>query len=151
MVTGNWNVAELSETMGENVGFFDMPGVSPDSPDVATGSSVPFSISSKTEHPNAAAAFLNYMRTPEAAQVQVDGGFMPVNTNTDIALDGLRADVADDFSAVIDGAGIVPYPSYASPGMGDEATAGIQGLITGKTTPEEYLDSLQSEWDSYHD
>src|SRR5699024_4218951 len=72
LVSGNWNVSELSETMGDDVGFFMLPGQTPDSEPVASGSSVSFSISSKTEHANAAAAFLDYMRSPEAAQIQVD-------------------------------------------------------------------------------
>lgn len=151
LVSGNWNVSELSETMGDDVGFFMLPGQTPDSEPVASGSSVSFSISSKTEHANAAAAFLDYMRSPEAAQIQVDGGFMPVNADVDVQVDGLGAQVAEGFRSVIDGAGIVPFPDYAAPGMIDKLTAGVQGMITGHMEPEEYLDSLQSEWASYHD
>src|SRR5699024_1585934 len=94
LVTGNWSVSQLQESMGDNVGFFAFPGESADSEPVASGSSVAFSISSKTEYPNAAAAFLNYMGTAEAAQIQVDGGFMPVNTDADVQIGGLGDDVA---------------------------------------------------------
>jgi len=150
LVTGNWSVSQLQESMGDNVGFFAFPGESADSEPVASGSSVAFSISSKTEHPNAAAAFLNYLGTPEAAQIQVDGGFMPVNTDADVQIGGLGDDVAEEFTAVIDGAGIVPFPGYASPGMVDKLQSGAQGLITGHMAAEEYLRSMQEEWASYH-
>ena len=42
--------------------------------------SVAYAISSKTKYPNVAAAFLDYMSSPEAAQLQFTGGFMPVDT-----------------------------------------------------------------------
>src|SRR5699024_3528245 len=95
--------------------------------------------------------YLDYMRSPEAAQIQVDGGFMPVNADVDVQVDGLGAQGAEGFRSVIDGAGVVPFPDYAAPGMTDKLTAGVQGMITGHMEPEEYLDSLQSEWASYHD
>src|SRR5699024_3032416 len=148
---GNWNVSELSETMGEDVGFFMLPGETPDSAPVASGSSVSFSISSRTEPAKPPAPSRPYCASPEAAKTQADGGFMPVNADADVQIDGLGAQVAEGFRSVLDGAGIVPFPDYAAPGMIDKLTAGVQGLITGHMDAEEYLDSLQSEWDSYHD
>src|SRR5699024_12864566 len=108
------------------------------------------SLSSKSEYSNAAAAFLNYRGSAEAAQIQVDGGSMPVNTAADVQIGGLADDVAEEFTAVIDGAGIVPFPGYASPGTVDKLQSGAQGLITGHMAAEEYLRSMQEEWASYH-
>lgn len=149
-VTGNWNAHALSQSLGDSVGFFPMPGESPDSPHVASGSSVAFSISASSDHPNEAAAFLDYLATPEAAQIQVDVGFMPVDTEADIDADGLTTEVVDGFALINEGAGIVPFADYATPGMFDELVSGVQGIITETATPEDFLDQLQSEWDSYH-
>jgi len=151
LLTGNWNTSALMTSMGDNVGFFALPGKTADSPAVAPGSSVAFSISSKSKHPNVAAAFLNYLSSPEAAQMQVDGGYMPVNTSTEIKTKGVNSEVAANFADVIDGSGIVSFPGSASPGMIDKLKPGIQGLISGHTTPEEFLRSLQGEWSDFHD
>ncbi len=82
LITGNWAASAIQKEMGDKVGFFLFPQKSADADKIASGASVAFSISSKTKHPNEAAAFLDFMSSPEAAKVQVDTGFMPVDTET---------------------------------------------------------------------
>lgn len=151
LLTGNWNTSALATSMGDNVGFFPLPGETADAEPVAPGSSVAFSISSKSKHPNVAAAFLNYLSSAEAAQEQVDGGFMPVNTTTEVTTTGVNSEVAVSFAAVMDGAGIASFPGSASPGMIDVLQPGIQGLISGHVKPDEFVKSLQAEWLDFHD
>lgn len=151
LLTGNWNSSALMSSMGDNVGFFALPGQTADAPAVAPGSSVAFSISSKSKHPNVAAAFLDYLSSAEAAQLQIDGGYMPVNTATEVSTTGVNVEVAASFASVIDGAGIVSFPGSASPGMIDVLKPGIQGLISGHVAPDGFLKSLQAEWLDFHD
>ena len=93
-VNGNWAAAVLSKAMGDDLGFFPLPGVEAGAPAVASGASVAYAISAKTKHADAAAAFLDYMRTPEAAAIQSAGGFMPVDVTTTPAAKGAQADIA---------------------------------------------------------
>ena len=151
LLTGNWNSSALAESMGDNVGFFALPGLTADAPAVAPGASVAFSISSKSKNPNVAAAFLDYMRSADAAQLQVDGGYMPVNTDAETTTTGVNVDVAHSFAEVMQGAGIATFPGLASPGMINELQPGIQGLISGHVTPEAFVASLQAEWLAFHD
>lgn len=151
LVTGNWAASAIEKDMGDNVGFMLMPSASADVPSIAAGSSVAFSISSKTENPDVAAAFLDYMSSPEAAQIQFEGGFMPVNTTADISTDGLGGEIARYFGQVIEGDGIVPFADYASPAMIDKLISGIQGVTSGHMKEPEFLASLQAEWTQYHD
>lgn len=150
LITGNWATAALQEEMGDNVGFFLMPTESGEPVKVASGASVAYAISSKTKHPDVAAAFLDYMATEEAAKAQMDGGFMPVNTEAEVGVQGLGEDVATNFATVSDNDGIVPFPDFASPGMIDKLTPGIQGLISGSMTTDEFLASLQESWNKHH-
>ncbi len=154
LVTGNWAAAPIAEAMGDNVGFFLFPAAEAGAPAVASGASVAFSISSKTKHPNEAAAFLDFMRSPEAAAVQFETGFMPVNNDAEIQATGVTADIATDFKNVVageaDGGGIVPFPDFASPNMIDRLTSGVQGLASGQTTPDDFLASLQESWTEHH-
>lgn len=151
LITGNWNVSKVEKALGDDAEFFIMPGTSADAPPVAAGSSVAYSISSKTEHPNAAAAFLNYMSTAKAAPAEADSGFLAVDSSADVDYSDLGDDVADAFADVAAGAGVVSFADYASPGMIDKLEAGVQGLITGHMAPDAFLKSLQTEWSSYHE
>lgn len=150
MVTGNWAAGTIEKEMGDNVGFFPFPQGNGSADDIANGASVAFSISSKTEHPNEAAAFLNFMASPEAAKVQFDTGFMPVNTSADVAATGVRADIAQAFKAVTSHNGIVPFPDFAAPDMLDRLTSGVQGVISEKASAADYLTSLQQSWTQFH-
>jgi ABC-type glycerol-3-phosphate transport system substrate-binding protein len=151
LVTGNWAASVIEESMKDNVGFFLLPQATAGAQTIASGASVAFSVSSRTKHPNEAAAFLDFMRSPEAAAVQFDTGFMPVNTSADVKATGLRADIATSFKSVVQDDGIVPFPDFASANMIDRLTTGVQGLLSKRTTPDAFLASLQESWAEYHD
>jgi ABC-type glycerol-3-phosphate transport system substrate-binding protein len=149
LITGNWAASAISDAMGDDVGFFLMPGAG-NGTTVASGASVAYSISSKSEEQDVAAAFLDYLSSPEAAAIQLETGFMPVDTEAPASVEGLHKDIVGGFSQVVADNGIVPFPDFAAPGMIDRLTAGVQGLISKRTSPDEFLASLQEEWDSYH-
>lgn len=149
-ISGSWSASAINESLGDSAGFFAMPTENPDTPLSASGSAVSFSISSSSEHPDEAAAFLDFLRTEEAAPIQFEGGFLPVNTDVELDSSGLRDDIVQDFTRIDDGAGIVPFADFSSPGMIDVLTSGSQGLLADQVTPEEYLSSLQDEWESSH-
>ncbi|GAA3559057.1 extracellular solute-binding protein [Nonomuraea rosea] len=150
LVTGNWAASALETEMKDDVGFFLMPTATDKPANVASGASVAYAISAKTKHPNVAAAFLDYLSSAEAAKIEFDGGFMPVDTKSELGAQGLRGEIATVFAPVAQGNGIVPFPDYASPGMIDKLTPGVQGLISGKMTPDAFLKSLQESWDGHH-
>ncbi|MER6945906.1 extracellular solute-binding protein [Nonomuraea sp. NPDC000554] len=150
LVTGNWAAAALQKAMGDDVGFFLLPSTTGRPKNVASGASVAYAISSKTKHPNVAAAFLDYLSSPEAAKIQFEAGFMPVDAKAELGGDALPHEIAAAFTPVAQHNGIVPFPDFASPGMIDKLTPGVQGLISGKTSTDDFLRSLQSAWDQHH-
>lgn len=151
LVTGNWAASELAEEMGDNVGFFLAPGPADGGAPVASGASVSFAISSQTENHDVAAAFLDYLRTPEAAQIQLENGFLPVDPDAPTGGDGVLGEVNEEFTQVIDAEGLLPFPDWATPGMGDQLRPGLQGILAGTTDEEEFLRSVQEEWDEHHE
>jgi ABC-type glycerol-3-phosphate transport system substrate-binding protein len=150
LVTGNWGATAVEKELGDDAGFFLMPTATDQPANVASGASVAYAISAKSKHPNVAAAFLDYLSSPEAAKIEFDGGFMPVDTKAELGAEGLRGEIAKVFTPVAQSNGIVPFPDYASPGMIDKLTPGIQGLISGKMSVDDYLKSLQESWDGHH-
>lgn len=147
-VTGNWNTKVFDEALGDDLGFFLMPGSSASAPAVATASGFPYSISSASEHKNVAAAFLNYMVGQDAAPGIVESGFVPVTPDGSDGATGVAATVQDAYLSVIDGAGTAPFANWATSSMIDTLTSGAQGLINGSTTPEAFVESLQADWES---
>jgi raffinose/stachyose/melibiose transport system substrate-binding protein len=51
---------------------------------------------------------------------------------------------------VVENDGIVPFPDFASPGMIDKLTPGVQGLISKTMTTDQFLASLQGSWADHH-
>ncbi|MBE2997891.1 extracellular solute-binding protein [Nocardiopsis sp. HNM0947] len=151
LVSGNWAAAELSEEMGDDVGFFLAPGATEGKPPVASGASVSFAVSSQSEHPDVAAAFLDYLRSPEAAQIQLETGFLPADPDAPTEGEGVLGEVNDEFTQVIDAEGLLPFPDWASPGMADELVPGVQGVLAGTTGEEEFLRGLQDEWSAHQE
>lgn len=150
-VNGNWAASAIETELGDDVGFFLMPvPEGSDGPLVASGASVAYSISSKSKNPNVAAAFLDYLGSEEAAKVQFDGGFMPVNKDATVEATGLKAEIATAFSELVAVDGIVPFPDFAAPAMIDQLISGVQGLISKQSTTDQYLGNLQTTWSEYH-
>jgi len=149
-VSGNWAASAVETEMGEAGGFFVLPGTEADAPAIASGASVAYSISSKSENPNVAAAFLDYLSSPEAAAIQVETGFMPVDVTADVPAEGLKGQISNDFGDVLAGHGTLPFPDFAAPAMLDTLIAGTQGLISKRITAEGYLAELQATWNEYH-
>ena len=62
LIAGTWLQADLQKAMGADVGFMLPPGQSADAKPVATGGTgLPFSVTSKSAHPDAAAAYINFI------------------------------------------------------------------------------------------
>ena len=147
---GNWVAVGFDEAMGDNVGFFLLPTADGSPASVANGASVSWSISAQTEHPDEAAMFLDFMSSPEAAVAQVESGFMPVNPSADTDATGVTAEIVDAFAVVAENDGIMPFPDHPAPALLDLLTAGVQGLISGQMSADDYLASLQAAWDEFH-
>lgn len=150
LINGNWAAGQLATVMGDNVGFFPMPGVDASDPTVASGFSVSYAVSSRTEHPEAAGAFLDFLTTPEAGQIISDNGFLPPNPKGVAKPEGVLADVAEGHRRAVADDGITTFPDFAAPAMLDRLRSGVQKLIAGRIEPADYLDSLQDEWEEHH-
>lgn len=150
---GNWDAANLDKTMPNQVGFFPFPsakdGVGPAAmSDAATA----FGIPAKSQHKDAAAAFLNFLSSDEARQIAVDAGFMPTGTSDQQAptiKDGsVLADVTTAFSTVSEAGGQVPFVQNATAGINNRAwNPESQLLYAGRETPQQFVTNVQAKYD----
>lgn len=149
LVNGNWAAAQISEALGDKAGFFYMPAAQAGGAATGNGYSVGFSVSAHSSHPNVAANFLNFFTSPEAAKIVSENGFLPVNIDNAPQQQGVLGDLASSYGDVVDDNGIQQYPDASAPPMLDQLTSGLQKLIAGRATPDQFVSSLQQVWTSY--
>ena len=149
-VDGNWAASDLDKAMKDNVGFFLVPPAQAGGRSVGNGFSVNFSMSGKTKHPAAAAAFLDFLRSPEASKIATESGFLSPNPAVAPATTGVKQYLTEANKQVGADDGVIPFPDFAAPAMLDSLQAGLQSLIAGRMEPQAFLDSLQKVWTAYH-
>lgn len=149
LVSGNWLSAQLTKAMGDNVGFFLLPGDAGASP-VGTGFSVSYALPSGSKHVDAAAAFLNFLTTATAARIVTAGSYLPSNVRVSPPAQGLVGDLSRANKSVATANGLVPFPDFAAPAMLDALTSGLQDLTGRRVEARPFLQSLQQVWNDYH-
>lgn len=148
-VTGNWNAKAFADALGDDAGFFLLPGPDAGQPAVAMGSAFPYSISAASEHKDVAAAFLDYISSAEAAPGVAESGFVPVTAAPEAAT-GLGGTVQAAYEEVTAAGGVAPFANWATSSMIDSLTAGMQGVIGGTVAPADFVASLQDDWERNH-
>ncbi len=152
MFDGNWDATTVDKALPGNAGFFTLPGTTADAPSVGVGTSLAYAIPTKAKHADLAAAFLNFMNGPEAATVEYNSGYMPVaQADTVQAPDtSIRSDYIKAWGKVAKSNGLTPYFNNSTPSMNDTLTSQGQQLVAGKTSPAQYLQALQNDWQKGH-
>lgn len=147
LVDGIWDAGKIGDALGDSAGFLAFPGEQT----TGIGTSVAYAISSQSKRPNEAAAFLDFLRTPEAGEQQFEQGFMPNDPSVAVAEDGtLQGDIVAAWGEVSDSNGLVAFNNNATATMNDTLKAGTQQLIAGQMSVEDFLTSVQADWTKTH-
>jgi raffinose/stachyose/melibiose transport system substrate-binding protein len=154
LIAGTWVTADLAKQMGDKVGFELMPGASAsDQPVALGGESLPFTITSKSKHPDVAAAYIDFITNPDAAKVLAQTNnlpAMPVDQSA-VPTTGLSADVFAQWKRLNAADGLIPYLDYTTPTFYDDISGGVQRLMAAKDSPKQFAKDMQSvyeKWDA---
>jgi raffinose/stachyose/melibiose transport system substrate-binding protein len=147
LITGTWLLADLQKEMGAKLGFMlPPPG---DSGSVATtgGQGLSWSVTSKSKHPDVAAAYLDFITNAHAADVMTQTGNLPVVTpeSASVPPGTAQAEMVDGWATVSKEDGLVPYLDYTTPTFYDTITAELQKLIGGQSSPEDFGKALEKD------
>jgi raffinose/stachyose/melibiose transport system substrate-binding protein len=150
LIAGTWLTADLADAMGDDVGFELMPPPEgTDTPTALGGEGLPFAITSGSENPDVAAAYIDFITNAEAAQVLTETNNLPA-MRTDAEPQGaLLREVFDAWQTLSDEDGLVPYLDYATPTFYDEITAGVQELLAGRLEPAEFTQQIEEGYASF--
>jgi raffinose/stachyose/melibiose transport system substrate-binding protein len=151
LIAGSWNTATLEPVMAGNLGFFAPPPVTAGGAASTTGgTSLPFTITSASKHPDAAAAYINFLTSDDAMKVIAKAGNLPVLHSAELApASGGGKDVYAAYETVTSKGNLLPYLDYATPTFSDTLGAALQDLIAGKQTPEQFTKTLQADYGKF--
>jgi raffinose/stachyose/melibiose transport system substrate-binding protein len=138
------------QAQGDQFGQFLMPRADGGPLTGVGAASQQFSIAAKSDAPDAAALFLDYMSSPEAAQFSIDNQIIPMfgtfdaNTNSPMLNDGLTT-----LNEVTASNGYLPYFDWVTPTMLDIITQQLQLIFGGKATPADLVNAMQANIDEF--
>lgn len=147
--SGSWDASALQDQMADRVGFVLAPVGDLGS---ALGMSDPvsnFGIPAQSDNKNEAAAFLNFLTSPEARQIVVDTGAGPSGTGDAPATEvgTLKSEVAAGFAQLVENNGQVQFVQNATSGINAVWLSQTQELAAGRVTPDEYLFNVQAAYE----
>lgn len=143
----------IAPELKDDLGFMLMPPENAGDPVYATGSLSPGQhISTRSKHPDVAAAWLNLLASQEGAEAMLEHGGLPSRPLTDPAIDpkSSLASILSAWRETSTGGRLVPYLDSATTTMYDTLTGGIQELMGGGTSPGAFVKAIQADWDKAH-
>jgi len=152
LIAGTWLLADLTERMGDRLGFMLVPPREAGGPSLALGGeSIPFAVTSKSENPDVAAAYIDFLTNADASKVLVETGNLPAMESTAQPSTPAAEDVFEAWRALNEQDGLVPYLDYATPTFYDDITAAVQRLLAGRVAPDAFASGLQDDYTSFTD
>jgi raffinose/stachyose/melibiose transport system substrate-binding protein len=146
-VEGSWMTGAVEGSLGADGGAFQLTGDSGAAP-AGGGLTTPLTISSKTKHPDVAAAFLDYFTSEAVSDQLFTGGWgMPGALTSDAVAQGtgLTNQVLSILTPIEaeGGTGTTPFLDWAAPTLTEQLPAALQQLAAGKLSPEEFTAQIQ--------
>jgi raffinose/stachyose/melibiose transport system substrate-binding protein len=152
LITGTWYQATLeAASSAKDIGFTALTPPGAEAPVTMGGEGLAWAITSKTKNANAAAAYIDFITNAKAASTLVDKGNLPtvVPDDDSPATGTIAGDITSSYKTISSSNSITPYLDYATPTFYDTITAGMQDLVAGKATPEQYTKTLQDDYTAF--
>nr|WP_258396624.1 extracellular solute-binding protein [Streptomyces sp. Amel2xB2] len=153
LITGTWQLPDLKKTMGDSLGFMPPPPAKKDADPVTTGGQgLAWSVTSKSRHPEVAAAYLDFITSRHAADVMTEEGVLPAvpgKAAEKIPEGSADAQMVDGWKQLNAADGLVPYLDYTTPDFYDSLSADLQGVIDGSVSPEQLSEKMQRSYTGF--
>jgi raffinose/stachyose/melibiose transport system substrate-binding protein len=151
--TGSWMIAEFAENMPDaEVGFVPFPEIEGGQGRVwISGVGSAWYISAATQHPDEAAAFLDYLFSQEAVEkwVGVSRYFVPVDADlSNVDINPLSGLVIETLQSAGDEGVQFGYniDVLAPPEFNEAMSSGFQAMLVGDKTAEQQAADLEAAW-----
>jgi raffinose/stachyose/melibiose transport system substrate-binding protein len=147
---GNWNASTIKDGLKGNAAFFDMPPGDSGKYAAIGSVSLPMHISVKSKYPDVAAALIQALAGPQAAQALLDTAQVPAVPDTEAKpTDPFAQQVVTGWDRLVTDGGLTLFPDWASPTMLQTMGQAFQEMMIGKISPKDAMDRLQKDWADY--
>src|SRR5690554_1871883 len=145
-ITGSWMTGSIAADLGEEgIGFFVVPSALPDAPPYSIGGvGLAYGVRAETEHPDLAAAYVDLVTGPRAAELLFENDFLPAAA-VDPALlteGSLTADVVGAWDTISSQDAVGHYLDWTMPDL----AADIQEMMAGQVSPEEFIENVEADY-----
>ncbi|MFF4014122.1 ABC transporter substrate-binding protein [Streptomyces sp. NPDC001843] len=145
---GSWITQTIDKTFKGKYGVFPMPPAEKGGKYAGmTSNTLAYSIAAHSKNKDAAALFLNFLTTPEAAKVAVDNGYAAVTSDSakTPSLSGTASEqIQTGYAAIAADNGFDSWIQNAAPAVNTKLTQQLQLLVSGKVEPAAVVKTLQS-------
>ncbi|MER6138445.1 extracellular solute-binding protein [Streptomyces sparsogenes] len=147
---GSWITQTIDKNFKGKYGVFPMPPTVEGGPYAGmTSNTLAFSIAARSKNKDAAALFLDFLTTPEAAKVAVKNGYAALTDDAKSAgkpsLSGtLTEQIQTGYAAIAADNGFDSWLQNAAPEINTKLTQQLQLLVSGKVEPAEMVKTLQT-------
>lgn len=150
-ISGSWYLPTIKDVAGDAIGYVRMPEAKAGEVPRASGAtSQPFGISVKSDYPDVAASFLDFLASDATAQLFFDAGQLPlvgvdsVSTDSQLVKDALAA-----WETLTQDGVLTLHTDWAAPTTQNLLNPTIQGFYLGQGTPEAFLEAMQADWETF--
>jgi len=147
MFQGSWANGALAGDLGDDLGFFVLASEDDEILSVTSTFGAPWGISADTASPDLAAAFIDFITGPVAAELMAQAGNLPADqaaTTTKPEPGSSQASIWSVWNNAIANGLQVNYLNHAGSTIIAGEGAGLQELFAGLKTPEEWVAEMQA-------
>ncbi|MEV6400610.1 extracellular solute-binding protein [Streptomyces sp. NPDC051907] len=148
LVDGTWQAARLAQKMGAGkVGFTALSPTPDASPVTQGGQGLAWAVTSKSAHPDVAAAYIDFLVDEQGMRTVAELGSLPAlpPSSHRPAAGTVDADLLAEWREVSERDGLVPYLDYTTPTFYDTLTAALQEMLAGRQPPEKFGRTLEAD------
>ncbi|MEU3612405.1 extracellular solute-binding protein [Streptomyces sp. NPDC006872] len=147
---GSWITQTIDKNFKGKYGVFPMPPATEGGQYAGmTSNTLAFSIAAHSKNKDAAALFLDFLTTPEAAKVAVDNGYAALTSGTAApskpSLSGTSTEqIQTGYAAIAADNGFDSWLQNSAPAVNTKLTQQLQLLVSGKVEPAAMVKTLQT-------
>jgi raffinose/stachyose/melibiose transport system substrate-binding protein len=152
LITGSWISGELKAAGADGkFGFFLMPPLAEDKPNLhVAGTGMAYAIRKTSPQQELAADYINFLVSPEAADVLATTGIIPLAVDpAKVEAGTLYADIVAAWQHILSTDTAGHYLDWASPTFYDTIVAGLTDLMGLNITPEEFVQQMQDDYGAF--
>lgn len=149
LVSGTWVTQSLPESFDGKYGIFPFPAKDSGSPQVSmTNNQLAMSIASRSKNKEAAALFLDFLSTPEAATVAAEAGYpsaLKTEAGAAVTLDqSITEQIQAGYATIAADNGFDNWLNNATPEVNTKMTEQLQSLLAGRTDANSVINALEA-------